>query len=245
MSAYINWEEEVYDFWFENNNEIPNGKDNKRWFMGGVDMDNLIKKRFYSLVGFYEPDYVNTMDLYNIINEPIDVLLKNLDKWKKKLIGRIILGDQIFRHFYRGELYSFAWEKYNRNVIMNLFGKLSWNVKKIWDLFTVGELLFLLLPLVHYEPGRGNKYKSGLTIYTFFEIEKTLNFWKECLDKLPTLVKSEDKLPLFKKFVEKAIHNVRRHYEELKMNNGCYVKRNELYLTNIENRSNQNFDHLE
>lgn len=229
----MNWETEIYDDWFngiDEANKIPDSKTMRKWFMGGEDIDIEMKERYSILTDIYVPEYNNVVELYSMLNEPIESIESNLFNWKKRFLGRIILGDQIFRHIYRGNKHAYIWERTNRNAVMNLMLKLQWNVEKVWSIFNPCEILFLLLPLVHYEPRRDNNIQYSISSNTYYEINKVLNFWKESLDLVKSLVmNNKDDIIKYTDFINKAIRNVRRHYEELKMNDGRYSSRDTMY----------------
>ena len=235
---------DVYVFWLDGVGEVPSSSNNKRWFMSGEKMDIDIRRNFELMGVLFSPDYDNIMEYYNLVNKPINELLKNWDEFKIAFMGRVIFTDQFFRHIFRNEAHAYVWELINRNVIIEFLKKISFSGKELFKLFSLAEILFLLLPLVHYEPGRGNKMRIGLNKCFYFEIEKVLNIWKEIDEKLPELV-DENKINDYRQFIGKAIHNVKRHYEELKMNNGVYPKRNDIYVLkkpNIDNPSLETYN---
>lgn len=221
----MNWEKDVYEYWFSECGDVPTSKQNRRWFMGGDVVDNEVKSRFWSIAELYEANYDNSFDLYKLVDVSLEYIEENLIEWKKIFLGRIIMGDQIFRHIYRNEVYSYHWERPNRNVVMKLMSKLEWNDERLVKNFSLAEILFLMLPLVHYEPGRGNRPDFYVKKIYYFEIEKVLAVWKNILKN-----ETDDNRI---RFVNKAIHNVKKHYEELKMNKGCYPNRNKFYYKNI------------
>ena len=207
------WEKEVYNYWFSDCDNIPSSKKIRGWFMDGRKYDNDIKSRFGNIADLYTPSDENVLLLNQMVMQKSLYLS---DKWRITFIGRIIMSDQLFRHIYRGSRDAFSWEFQNRDIIMKLFEDiLKWNVNIIFELFSFSEVLFLLLPLIHYEPGENSE---------FHEINKVLVFWKKSFDKLDEIVDNKLKENA-KLFIERAINNVERHYEQLKTNNGYYPER--------------------